>query len=373
MDGSAKPSTVATKPAGTVLSLHIIAGAHAGAVIPLGQTDMMVIGRSDDCDLILSDAGVARHHCIVTRQGRRVSLRAIEAPVTLRGREHGPGETLKLTQSMSFQMGEATLAVSADAPQALPDAVASEETAATREAAGFLQRHRWGVAAGLGAAVALGLGTAALELRAQPADAAARPEEIVSSVVTRLGLDEVTTAHNAAGQVELRGVVPDAGSETRLREGLAQHHIAAAVAVRSGAAVAHDVTEVLRLSGIAADAQYGGDGMVTVRGHLGDQQALAAVVQSRAMHEIEGLKRVVAYNQDHPGQTVSSTAPENKRIVSVVANADPYVVTADGSHYYVGAQLPQGGKLSGVESDSLLVEHEGKIDRLRLPGLHFGS
>jgi type III secretion protein D len=142
---------------------------------------------------------------------------------------------------------------------------------------------------------------------------------------------------------------------------------AAAVATsRSGASIAHDVAEVLRLSGITCEAQYNGDGTVTVKGHLGDPQALAAIVKSRAIREIVGLKRVMAINLDRGGSATPGTIVDGTRIVSVVASADPYVVTADGSRYYVGASLPQGGRLAGVKEGEVLVERDGHTEHWKL-------
>jgi type III secretion protein D len=102
-----------------------------------------------------------------------------------------------------------------------------------------------------------------------------------------------------------------------------------------------------------------------VRGHLGDPQSLSAIVKSRAIREIVGLKRVMAVNLDHAGRAVG-LAVEGTRIVSVVASADPYVVTADGSRYYVGASLPQGGKLAGVKEGEVLVERDGHTEHWKL-------
>jgi type III secretion protein D len=142
---------------------------------------------------------------------------------------------------------------------------------------------------------------------------------------------------------------------------------AAAVATsRSGVSIAHDVAEVLRLSGITCEAQYNGDGTVTVKGHLGDPQALAAIVKSRAVREIVGLKRVMAINLDRGGISMPGTTVDGTRIVSVVASADPYVVTADGSRYYVGASLPQGGRLAGVKEGEVLVERDGHTEHWKL-------
>ena len=62
------------------------------------------------------------------------------------------------------------------------------------------------------------------------------------------------------------------GVSVRPAQGAAGQAIAAAaVTSRSGASIAHDVAEVLRLSGIMCEAQYNGDGAVTVSGMSDDR------------------------------------------------------------------------------------------------------
>jgi len=78
-----------------------------------------------------------------------------------------------------------------------------------------------------------------------------------------------------------------------------------------------------------------------------------------------GLKRVVSVTRDHGGNAAGLPV-DGTRIVSVVASADPYVVTADGSRYYVGASLPQGGKLAGVKEGEVLVERDGHTEHWKL-------
>jgi hypothetical protein len=194
-------------------------------------------------------------------------------------------------------------------------------------AATIFRRFRWGIGAGVVTLVAL------------------------ACVLLPVSFGKIRPAHSDAG--------------------IAQ--VVDAAARRPGEAVAHDVAEVLRLSGIVSKAQFTGDGAVTVTGHLGDPKALATVIQSRAMREIVGLKRVVAVNLDHPGGSAWGTSVDGTRIVSVIASEDPYVVTADGSRYYVGASLPQGGRLTGVKAGEVLVERNGKVEHWKLPETRSGG
>ena len=53
-------------PATAVLQLRILSGMHAGACAPL-QGDVYMLGALDDCDFVLSDAGVQPHHARLSR------------------------------------------------------------------------------------------------------------------------------------------------------------------------------------------------------------------------------------------------------------------------------------------------------------------
>ena len=304
------------------LTVRIVKGVHAGALTPLGTSDMLVVGASDDCDVVLSDAGIARHHCILNSQDGKLSVRAMDDAVVLNGRRLGPGQTVSIEVGATITLGDAALAIvsdSSDASRARSEARASRYAQMTSRSANYIadlfHRFRWSFIAVLPLAVA------------------------VASVLS------------PSREVSVQTAKPAASAEVE----------------RSGTAVAHDVAEVLRLSGITSEASYNGGGTVTVRGRLGNQQVLAKIIDSRAMHDIVGLKRVVVLNLDHPGELVSGV--DGTRIVSAVSGSDPYVVTADGSRYYVGAALPQGGRLTGVQGTEVLIEHGGRIERLQLAGM----
>jgi hypothetical protein len=310
-----------------VPALKITAGVHAGAVIRLDTADMLVIGASDDCDVILSDTGVASHHCVLKKQADRFFLRTIEGASTVNGNEQDPGVTILVPVGVPVIIGSAAFEVINTA--AVPVTPAAAEVHPVPEAPLFshqsvsqlLRRRPWSATVAVGALIATFFAVRAISL----------------------GL----STHSVQG-------APDPDSAA-----------AAVSASRPGASIAHDVAEVLRLSGINCEAQYNGNGTVTVSGHLGDQQTLSTIVKSRAIREIVGLKRVMAVNLDRSGRS-AGMAIDGTRIVSVVASADPYVVTADGSRYYVGASLPQGGRLAGVKEGEVLVERNGHTEHWKL-------
>jgi Inner membrane component of T3SS, cytoplasmic domain len=308
-----------------VPALKITAGVHQGAVIRLDAADMLVIGASDDCDVILADSGVCSHHCVLKRQADRFFLRTMEGALNVNGHEQDPGSTILVPPGVAVVIGGASFeivgtAASADTPAEV-NANEHFQAKAPAQLVRMLRRRPLSVTAAVAALIATVFAVRAISI----------------------GIN-AQSARSAAGEMA-----------------------AAAVATsRSGASIAHDVAEVLRLSGITCEAQYNGDGTVTVKGHLGDPQALAAIVKSRAIREIVGLKRVMAINLDRGGSSMPGTTVDGTRIVSVVASADPYVVTADGSRYYVGASLPQGGRLAGVKEGEVLVERDGHTEHWKL-------
>jgi hypothetical protein len=312
-----------------VPALKMTAGVHKGAVIRLDTADMLVIGASDDCDVILADTGVRSHHCVLKRQADKFFLRTIEGALNVNGHEQDPGATIFVPPRIPVVIGSAAFEIIDDAsPVDAPAHVNANE-------------HRGAKAS------------------------APRPES-VSQLLRRRPLS-VTAAVAAIVATVFAVRAISLGVSAQSAQGAAGQAIAAAsVTSRSGTSIAHDVAEVLRLSGITCEAQYNGGGTVTVSGHLGDPKALAAIVKSRAIREIVGLKRVMAINLDHPGGSMQGTAVDGTRIVSVVASADPYVVTADGSRYYVGASLPQGGRLAGVKEGEVLVERDGHTEHWKL-------
>jgi len=311
-----------------VPALKIIAGVHKGAVIRLDTADMLVIGASDDCDVILADSGVRSHHCVLKRQADKFFLRTIEGALNVNGHEQDPGATMLVPVQVPIVIGSAVFEIVAvvaspvDTPvEGSADEHPQAQVPGARSVSHLLSRRPLIISA----AAAVAIIATVFAVRA-----------------ISLGINR-QSAQSAAGGTAASVLVTS----------------------RSGASIAHDVAEVLRLSGITCEAQYNGDGTVTVRGHLGDSRALETIVKSRAIREIVGLKRVVAMNLDHAGGSHGTTV-DGTRIVSVVASADPYVVTADGSRYYVGASLPQGGRLAGVKEGEVLVERDGRTEHWKL-------
>src|SRR5689334_1143526 len=204
------------------LTVRIMKGVHTGALTLLGSSDMLVVGTGDDCDVILSDAGVARHHCILTSQQGKLSIRAMDDAVTLNERRLGPGQTAVIEVGATLEIGAAQLAIvddAADVNRARHEARIGRYTKmakrSVQHAADMFHRFRWSFIAVLPLAVAV-------------ASVLSPPRQVPAQPVKPVATTEETG--------------------------------------RAGTEIARDVTEVLRLSGIASEATYNGSGTVTVRG-----------------------------------------------------------------------------------------------------------
>ena len=307
------------------LNLRVVKGMHRGALTAIAPSDVVLVGADEDCDVILHDAGVARHHCVLSNLDSKLFLRAIDEPLTLDGRPLDPGRSVCVKPGTCIELGSTALDVVSERDSDIPYVEKLAQQRGTRGRVNLLRNMRW-------AAVAV----------------------LAVGVAVACGLNPV--------QIGLRGRSPPVAEAP-----------AAQLSGRPGADIARDVEEVLRLSDVACDAHYDGNGTVTVRGHMGDPKVLATAIQSRAMREIVGLKRVLAVNLDDPHSSASPTQVDGTRIVSAISGDDPYVVTADGSRYYVGAELPQGGRLAGVDGDEVLIERNGQVEHVRLAGARLGS
>jgi hypothetical protein len=350
MHEATQGSSAAPEPQSFVLRLT--RGVHRAAVIRLERAGMLVIGSSDDCDVILADAGVASHHCILQKQDNRFLLRAIDGAMRIDAHQHDPGSTIAVRVGASVVIGSATFEIIPESSLAAPPEGVCEAAA---EPAHVASRPRRAI-----------LTSVPLPMIASDEFEAGSQHSLLARLMRKSGLSVWLVAAAAVAMVLAAVLLALEFAGRTAQTAVTQPALPAQATPRSGDSIAHDVAEVLRLSGIACEARYSDDGTVTVSGHLGDPQQLSAVIKSRAMHEIVGLKRVAVSNVDHSGDPDQGLPIDGTRIVSVVASADPYVVTADGSRYYVGASLPQGGRLAGVREGEVLVERDGHTEHWKL-------
>lgn len=329
--------------------LRIVSGVHAGAVRPLAAQEMLLIGRGDDCDLVLSDPDVAPHHALLTVMGGSVLLRAIDAPVRLGHGTLRPGDPVELPALQRVSLGSAAFAVGEERD---PGWSLLAETEAAPGARARRTRHLPWVAA----LAALSLVSVAIFAAVMPPRSAREPVPAVRAqrALNGLGVAGLRVEPGADGSVTVHGTVNDTVTRERIRQRLRAEGIAARVEVRTGDDIASDVREVLRSQGLVARTRWLGNGDVEIVGRFEDETALRQAATSRAMREVVGVRRVIprnlvataAYAAPRAGGTAAPSRQEE--LVEVVHGDDPHVVAADGTQYRIGATLPSGRTLVAI-------------------------
>jgi type III secretion system YscD/HrpQ family protein len=343
--------------------LCVMSGSHRGASCTLRRGTVAVIGQRDDCDIILSDEGVAPHHCIVSNVDDVLMVRAVDGAVSVNGQRVEPGdprplpafEALELTDTVQVLVGDQSDAKWQDLLRDVAVRSLDEPPAPPR---------RWPVATAAMFAIAASVTAAAMMLRDD--SLVTMPAQIseVKRAIEEMNLTEVS-AVRAGDEIRVQGVVLQSNVRDSLAEKLEQMGSGLDFAVRTGEEIATDVREILRMSGLRARTRYGSSGEVIVSGAFEDEKKLVEVLRSRAVLDVTGLVKVTVSNETVPVETLrDETIPEGKKIVAVVRGPDPYVITADSARYYIGAKLPNGTILHDITSEDVWVIADGEIVRL---------
>lgn len=284
----------------------------------------MILGSGDDADLLFRDDGVAQHHCALSVGSNGVALRAIDADVTVAETRMASkvvaskvaatkvraGEQSRLPLPCSIELGTIMLRVGDAATLAAPAAIPAVQA-----------RPRWTTLLVTLACVGFLVVTVYFAMASIGVDRSAQTV-----------MDDDKPAQTSAA---------NGGMLLALNEEPAPES--------ADPALAHQVAEVLRLSGVPVEARMLGAGRVEVTGHFGTGEAMSERIHSRAIKDIAGLDKVVVRNLDR--DTSFKT-----RIVSVVLGEEPYAVDDEGSRYYVGATFPNGYRLAAIEDNDLILE-----------------
>jgi type III secretion protein D len=171
----------------------------------------------------------------------------------------------------------------------------------------------------------------------------------------------------ADGTIALRGRLATQGQRAKLDAWLAARPASAPVVaeVWVDEAVAHDVTEVFRVNGIAVRTQMAGPGRIAAEAAEPDADKLnrAAEVVRR---DVRGLQALDVRNTAKPALPPAPPVADDpgKRIASLVPGDLAYIVTADGSRYFIGALLPSGHRITEIAKTSVTLVLHGQQSTL---------
>jgi type III secretion system YscD/HrpQ family protein len=349
------------------LSLRVLTGMHAGAEMRLPDRGILMIGQADDCDLILADDGIAPHHCVLTVMGDQVLLRAMDGAVATHEGPIAAGENITLEHFATAHLADVQLAVGPhwnERWQTLADAAGTGVPVLT---GGQIAGRR----RGLLSVVALLLLVATLVLFgswkvSHPVAVATRTsgQQLVQAqeILHQLSLRHVSASIGDDDRLLVRGVVNNAAQLPQLKERLSAAGLNTELIVRDWPSVAKQVNDIFAMHGFTVETTLLDQGDIVVAGHFGDRDN-AAKVKKDVLGSSDMQKlgtdllslQLAIKNFDETPLSAPKLDP-GKRIRHVNSGSDSYLITQDGSRYYPGVALPQGGVFLGVaDNDAILV------------------
>ena len=357
--------------------MRIVSGLHAGASRPVAEQETLLIGSGDDCDVVLADAGVARHHALMALAGDEFTIRALDAPLNAGDRPLYPGDPITLQPLQRIGLGEAALAVgfendpgwAALAPQR---PITGSIPAMPQLPAAVRGSRRWPL---IGALAALSLASVAIFAAVVPARMAVAPPETRLAAIARdlqVADAEIKTEGDT---LMLLGTVKDGATREAVRKRVTAEGIDARVDLRSGEDIASDVRDALRAMGLAVNTRYLGGGDVEVIGDFDDKtlKLLTDAAGSRMMTGVNGVRRLVP-NDTTPnavaGKNAEGESGSQRRIIRSIVVAinrgpDAYVETADGKRYRIGQEVPGWGRLTMIGQNTWVTAADGSAVKLQ--------
>jgi hypothetical protein len=282
------------------LKFEVVAGAHKGAVLTLDRADYR-IGSSPDADIVLSDAGVAPEHAVLSVDRDAVRVGAIGADVLVEQELLPLSRGRRVTLPVNLAIGAAQIHLSD------PD----------RDKQGQRLVEKPLTAAALLACVA------------------------VAVVMISLGLPET-----------LRATDPPDGSAAQqlITITTGQPGVTAAEAARELSARL-DAAKIQTLH-VSAEG-----GHLVVAGKLNKQQAADWTTIQQWFDQTYGGRIVLTTAINPPAGLRTMPALQ---LQAIWYGDHPYVITADGERYLQGAVLDNGWVIRDIGEDRLLLGKDGE-------------
>ncbi|MBL4868504.1 MAG: FHA domain-containing protein, partial [Pseudomonadales bacterium] len=96
------------------LSLMVVTGQHSKASLSLKDRDLIYIGSNLNCDVVLTDSGVAPTHFLISRIGGALCLRAIDADLTVNGEPVPISHSRYITVNDQIELGHSSVTLVTD-------------------------------------------------------------------------------------------------------------------------------------------------------------------------------------------------------------------------------------------------------------------
>jgi type III secretion protein D len=369
-------NAVATREPLQALELRVFEGPQSGARTPLSSGVGCVLvahpdGHAEGADVVLREEG-GNARVRITADLRDALIEVLEGEVHLGEQVLTAGTQSPWAMHAPLKIGRSVVAFGRAALPRWPGALvtgAAAETHVERPVVPTTRPRRPALAkraefwlAMMGGGVLLVCGAA---LWTAHLSAATPPEPVeVTPLAVLLKTSEfstLTAVTQKDGRIELRGRLATLAERTRLDAWLAERQVAPTVDVQVDESLLRDVSETFRINGVSVKARVSGMGTVEADAVERDSDRLARA-EEVVRRDVRGLTTLAVRNTAAPLPKPLPPIPDDpgKRIASLVPGEPGYLVTADGSRYFIGSMLPTGHKIAAIAADSVTLEREGQ-------------
>ena len=354
------------------LELRVLEGPQSGARAPLtiGVPCVLAAGPDggDGADIVLRDPAAAPTRVRVSADAPHAILEVLQGEVQVGGETLRAGAQSLWSMNAPLRVGALVVAfgracvdqwpADGDKPaSALPtaDAPGAAATPLRRRAEVWLAAMGGGVLVVCAAALWIAHAAVAPAVAATPG-IAEWSTALASSEFAALQL-----VRGADGQVTLRGRLATDAARQKLDTWLRDHALTVRVDVVVDENVARSVAEVFRVNGVAAKVTVAGPGRIDAQAAERDADRLARA-EEVVRRDVRGLDQLVVRNtaKPLPPPMPAMSDDPGKRISSLVTSEPAYLVTADGSRYFIGALLPSGHRVTRIGAGSVTLEIHGQ-------------
>jgi type III secretion protein D len=371
------------------LILRVLAGRSKGAEYRLPPGKYVRIGHAFDHDVVLRDQSTKGLSLELHLGADVATIRVVAGMADLLGRPVAANEEASLPPFVPLTLGNFTIAIGeADSerwaeverlssmitPALAESAVAAPQAAIAERLTTRLYPLReamaadrnwplYGLLAGGLLLVAIAGGPATRWIGGQ-----FNGIENHKTILAGQGFGALTIAGGAQGQGPvITGVVKDDAELARLRALVAARIGNVSIDVDTMQGMAAAATDMLRAQGVDAEAR-------PMRGN----SLLIATEFLPADRQDELVKLI---RRDLPGITRVAFATQNSRgdrdlqyffsgsaygLATFVDGTPGYIVTADGTHWFTGSQVPTGHKIIAIGNGRASFERDGRVEELVL-------
>jgi type III secretion protein D len=365
------------------LELRVSEGPQSGARAPLGAGIPCVLAAghdgADGADIVLREDKLPPARVRICAELTQATLEVLAGEVLLGSEVLKAGAQTHWSQHVPLQIGSSVVAfgraciddwtVGRPTPGLMDEPVVAASNAEAPAAKPLRRRAEFWLAC-MGAGVLVACGGALAMARGVTASPAPQIDQAValSQALRASEFSTLEVARTADGRLALRGRLTALSQRAKLDAWLAARPASAplAVEVTVDEALAREVTEVFRVNGIAVQADVAGPGRVAAQAAERDADKLARV-EEVVRRDVRGLRQLTVRNTAKPLPPPPPPVIDDpgKRIASLVPGETAYLVTADGSRYFVGAMLPTGHRITRIEQSSVTLERDGQLATLR--------